>query len=253
VSKTLLFGDDGSSCADVAWLWINNHEWAQWDVQVLQADVTNDGPAVREPVRADLSVETVRSPGDPRFELHTRGAHCDLLVVGAKGRGMLKRIHLGSTAEWLMHGPSAPLVITRSGRPTRRVLLAHDGSAHACAAEEALLGMPWIAGTTVSVVVADEGHDPRAIADEVCGRVEAAGARAEAEVRTDLPLFFRPRDLILEQAQNWQADLIALGSRGRTPWQSVGEQGLHRAGSTANSVVQNAACNVLLAQPRLPE
>ena len=33
----LVFGDDASDAADVAWLWINSHRWTGWDLDVLTA------------------------------------------------------------------------------------------------------------------------------------------------------------------------------------------------------------------------
>ncbi len=252
MTRTLLFGDDGSPGADVAWLWINSHVWADWAIEVLNAEVRDEPPAPRELVRPDAaaSLTTIHAPGDPRFELHTRGVDRDLLVVGARGRGLLKRLHLGSTAEWLMHAPSAPLVIARTGRPTHRILLAHDGSAHALAAEESLGRLPWIGQAEVLVVSLQEGQDDRDVAGSAARRLAGVAANAEAQAVTaqELPVFSRPRDLILDRAVSWRADLIALGTRGLTPWESFTEMGLHRAGSTATAVARNAEVNVLIAQ-----
>lgn len=254
MSRTLLFGDDGSACADVGWLWINNHDWPDWSVEILNAGVSESAPTPRELLRPTVaeSLSTTHTSGDPRWELHTRGAHSDLVVVGAKGQGFLKRLHLGSTAEWLMHGPCAPLVITRTGRRTRRVLLAQDGSVHAQAAQEALIRLPWISSTEVLVVVVHETADPDALAQATHERLMNVVGDVELKVVRpgDLEVFSRPRDLILQTAEDWQADLIALGSRGLTAWESINEIGLHRAGSTASGVTQHAHANVLLAQAR---
>ena len=35
--RTLVFGDDGSPAADVAWLFINNHRWPGWRLEVVTA------------------------------------------------------------------------------------------------------------------------------------------------------------------------------------------------------------------------
>ena len=59
---------------------------------------------------------TSRSPDDPTHTL-TGLRDRDLLVVGPKGRGFRKTLHLGSVSEALVHNPPMPLVIARHGRP----------------------------------------------------------------------------------------------------------------------------------------
>lgn len=255
VTKTLLFGDDGSLSADSAWLWVNTHQWPGWCIEVLRALRSRDSepPAARELLHADvaddLTIETL--PSDPRWALETRGANADLIVVGCRGYGLMKSMHLGSTAEWLMHGPPAPLVIVRGGHRTHRIVLAHDGSAHADAAAAALTGLPWIAAAEILVVVVSEaGLDPEGIATRARTRLIDAGARVITEVRgpDDLQVFYRPRDVILAAATDYQADLIAMGSRGLTLWESINEVAFHRAGSNASVIAQHAKCSVLLAR-----
>lgn len=252
MSHTLLFGDDGSACADVGWLWVNSHNWPGWTIEVLHAGVQEDPPAPRELLRPTVAIDlnTTVVTGDPRYELHTRGAKTDLVVIGARGQGFLKRMHLGSTAEWLMHGPSAPLVITRSGRRTRSILLAHDGSVHAEAAQDAVAMLPWLDQVNVHVVAVHEKDDPRQLVAAAANHLRRLAQSVEVHILRpdDLDVFYRPRDLILESAARLNVDLIALGSRGLTTWESINEIGLHRAGSTASGVAQQAQANVLLAQ-----
>lgn len=251
MSKTLVFGDDGSASADVAWLWINSHSWPGWSIEVVNAGVQ---PPPREALRQDLaqSLSTAQTDTDPRLELHMRGAESELVVVGARGQGLLKRMGLGSTAEWLMHGPSAPLVVARTGRRTRRILVADDGSEDARAVQDALVTMPWIQDAKVRVITVAEGPDSGDIAAAAAQRLEQHVEDVETNVvaLTDLPVFTRPREVILDDADSWGADLIALGSRGRTLWATLSEAGLLRAGSTATGVTRQARVNVLLAQAR---
>nr|MDT0667796.1 universal stress protein [Micromonospora sp. DSM 115978] len=84
----------------------------------------------------------------------------DLLVVGPRGQGELKALSIGSTADYVLHHPPAPLVIANAGRPVRRVLVCTDGSAAARRASTVLAGLPWAADVEVTVLsVADERHD----------------------------------------------------------------------------------------------
>ncbi len=37
MTRRLVFGDDQSQAADVAWLWINSHAWPGWQIEALTA------------------------------------------------------------------------------------------------------------------------------------------------------------------------------------------------------------------------
>jgi nucleotide-binding universal stress UspA family protein len=252
----ILFGDDGSMSADAAWLWVNSHEWPGWDIDVLRAVSDSSPPEVRpsrELLRPDVAARVHEDvvEEDPRFALHTRGKDYDLLVVGSKGRGLLKALHIGSTAEWLIDMPTAPTVIVRGGHGTRRILLAHDGSRHAMAAERAILTLPWVSTVQVRVLSISDGTSN---ADEVTeqARQRLQGHVAAVDVAVvgpdDLEVFYRPRDVILRHITDWQPDLVAIGSRGMTRWESLNEAALFRAGSTATGVANHATCSVLVAR-----
>ena len=36
--QLLVFGDDGSSGADVAWLWVNEQVWPGWRIEVVAVE-----------------------------------------------------------------------------------------------------------------------------------------------------------------------------------------------------------------------
>ncbi len=204
---------------------------------------------LRPGVAVQVHEQTVKE--DPRFALHTRGKDYDLLVVGSKGRGLLKALHIGSTAEWLIDMPTAPTVIVRGAHRTQRVLLAHDGSRHALAAEQAVLAMPWSTGVEVRVLsISDGTSDAEKVTEEARARLEGQVAAVDVVVvgPDDLEVFYRPRDVILRHIADWQPDLVAIGSRGMTRWESLNEAALFRAGSTATGVANHASCSVLVAR-----
>ena len=60
-------------------------------------------------------VELLVVPGDPRDELGTAVAGTDLLVVGARGRGVIRRLMLGSVATALSHHPTLPTIVVPFG------------------------------------------------------------------------------------------------------------------------------------------
>jgi nucleotide-binding universal stress UspA family protein len=138
-----------------------------------------------------------------------------------------------------------------------KILLAIDGSEHSGAAVEAVAARPWPPGTMVRVLSAVERVVPPATevwydaggsleqareeltkrADQltagVAEKVRAAGLTAETAVRDG-----DPRSAIVDEAEEWDADLIVVGSHGYT--------GLKRwlLGSVAQSVVSHAPCSV---------
>ncbi|HRY10414.1 MAG: universal stress protein [Actinobacteria bacterium] len=256
MSEKMLFGDDGSTSADAAWLWVNSHDWPDWTIDVLRA--VDGGPHVDFPrlllrPQAAGAVNTLTVHEDPRYALHTRGRDYDLIVIGRKGRGVMKALHIGSTAEWLMHLPPAPTVIVHGGHRTKRILLAHDGSPDAIAAEQAVASLPWIGDVHVRLVsVSDGTSDAVAVTDAAVERLDGvAGELTVSVLRPDeLQVFYRPRDIIMDAVDSWHPDLLAIGSRGMSRWESLNETALRRAGSTATALATHAPCSVLLAHHR---
>jgi nucleotide-binding universal stress UspA family protein len=248
-THTLVFGDDGSSGADLAWLWVNSHRWPGWRLDVVTAvPATHPGgscqagqavewePPSPRSAFAEAQLDRVvhlRVDGDPRVAL-LRPA--DLLVVGRRGPGLAKALHLGSTVEWLMTRPPAPMVIARHGRRTRAITVCHDGSCHASAAVEAICALPWADEVSVTVLTVEDGRvDADAAVDQAMLRLASAGIAAEAKV-----LRGEPTLELLRHLETCSSDVVALGTQGLT--------GLRRArvGSTAGVLAHATDKSVLL-------
>lgn len=149
-----------------------------------------------------------------------------------------------------------------------KVLVAVDGSEASQAAVESARTRTWPAGSVIRVLsVAEPVYPPpppaagmafgvspyqdasmlsvqdrlRERAQEIAQRaaesLDVPGSEVEA-----LAVGGDPRDVIVEQASSWHADLVLLGSHGRT--------GLRRwiLGSVAESVVRHAPCSVEVAR-----
>lgn len=249
----IVFGDDGSPGADVAWLWVCNHPWPGWRAEVVTATpppfpppsweyrgdmVEWDSPHPRILVAQSglASVRHLTGVYDPRVLLGER-SDADLLVVGSRGLGHLRALLVGSTAEWLLHHPPAPLVIVRRAAPVRSVVACVDGSGHAQAAVEAFARLPWAKDTRVKVLTVYDGRvDVDAGQAGALKVLSAAGVTASAqEVRG------KPTQVILEELSETQPQLILLGTRGLTGWRRL------RLGSTAAAVVRAADCSSLVA------
>lgn len=225
MTRVLAFGDDLSADADTCWEWIASHRWAGWRLEVVTADPPADMHRI-EPEAAELhrwepeeprpadglgfdTVDYLRAEVDPRVALISK--KWDLVAIGPRGSGMLKALHLGSTADWLLREPTSPLVIARDRGPVRKVLVATDGSAHSRRAMETLASLPWVRGVTVRALAVDDRHiDTDAALEEAAMILAASGAEVETLSREGPAT----REII-SQVEEDRPDLVVLGARGR--------------------------------------
>ena len=259
----LVVGDDGSPAADVVWLWVNNHRWPGWQISVVTAHLPEVGPPVgaeratlhpwdprhpRQLFTGDgAEVQHLIAETDPRLALGSCG-DATLVAVGPRGRGLLKHLHIGSTTEWLIGAPAPfpPLVVVRSARATKDVLLCTDGSDHARAALEALVSLPWLTTCRVTVLGVDDRRNKTeaAVARAVAVLREHGVDQVEHEVIEALAetAEFDARSAILTSIAERSPDLVAVGARG-----TGGIRGL-LIGSVTTAVVHHAPCSVLVAR-----
>jgi len=249
-SKTIVFGDDGSPSADLAWLWINSHTWPSWRLEVVRAVVpevikvaetpsavhewqpANPRTAFAEAGFDDVVQLTIEQ--DPRVAL-TR--HTDLLVIGHRGPGLAKAMHIGSTAEWLLVHPPSPMVIARGGRPTRTAMVCHDGSPSARVAVESLCALPWSGALAIEIVTVDDGRvDAEFAADQARQQLNGVGADVAVTILTG-----EPTEQLVRHAARHSPDLVVMGTRGLTGLCRL------RIGSTASVVAHATDHSVLLA------
>ena len=256
-TRRIVFGDDESQHADGAWSWLCRNHWPQWTVDVLRVapsgvapvadedQVWRDDAPTRPRVAAPASGFDVRhrqSVGDPRVVL---GAvtDADLLVVGTRGRGLLKAMHLGSTSEWLLQAPPVPLLLIASDRPCRRILVCADGSEHSMAAITAMARWPWLPATEIEVLTIDDGRvDVPAAVRAAVEVLEPSGAAVTARLAPlGDELFVNVRTPILERMQDLEPDLVVAGTRGLTGLERL------RVGSVATAIVRHSPAATLLA------
>lgn len=249
--RLVVFGDDNSNNADLAWLWANNHRtWASWHLEIVTADPafppipgrTPHGSRIWEPdkprrVFREAGFETVRhltSNEDPRIALGDR-TDADLVVVGARGAQGIKGLLLGSTADYLVHHPPSPVVVVRHGATTRSILVCVDNRPPSRRAVETLAALPWVATTSVTVLTVDtDGADAATALRHATDTLEPIGADLENTAASG------DRHVhILEVAREF--DLVALGTRGTAGWRR------RREHSTAATIVRHATNNVLVA------
>jgi nucleotide-binding universal stress UspA family protein len=143
-----------------------------------------------------------------------------------------------------------------------RILLPVDGSSPSQAAIEEVARRQWPAGSSVRVISVvrpyvppaaefvpgastseeiwqQHENDAKQIADGAADAVARSGVSVQTVVRQG-----DPRGVIVDEAAEWGADLIVLGSHGHT--------GLKRLllGSVAHAVVTHAPCSVEVVRRR---
>jgi nucleotide-binding universal stress UspA family protein len=195
--------------------------------------------------------------GDPRGSLVGAAEQlgASALVIGALGSGGSKPgpLHLGSVTEHIAHFATVPLaVIAPDSRPKiRRILLCLDGSPHSLAAAEWCASVARGAGAPVTAVTVREPVIEWTRSDSAKNWRRWVEASIEEEWATPLldagvevtPLAVRklsPVDGIIDAAEQSQADLVVLGTRG-----AGGFLGL-RVGGTALKVLHRLDTSVVL-------
>lgn len=249
VHPRLVLGDDGSEPSDLAWLWIAAHPWPGWAVDVMTADdsdiqwgETTDPETWTPPwdrsdaVTGNPRIRFLTVATDPRAMLAESGG-ADLMVVGLRAHSYLEAMVTGSTTEWLLHHPPAPLVVVNSAATVEEVVVCADGSPHALAALRSFIALPLATDTRVTILAVDDGRtDVEAAAksavDALTGKV--------TDIQTAI-VEGSPTDTILEYLADNGPQLVVLGTRGLTGWTRL------RLGSTAAAVVRAAPCSSLVA------
>ncbi|MHB1143171.1 MAG: sulfate permease [Sulfuricaulis sp.] len=170
----------------------------------------------------------------------------DLIVMGRRGQRGLARVRLGqATAKVIGHAHCAVLVVPRNVEITgQRLVLATDGSAYAEAATAMAGSLAKIFAAPVSALSvtlpsqSDRRHEEARVAAN-----RAAAFLRNHELDAEAVVYHgRPDEVIVETATAKKADLIVIGSHGRT--------GLDRVmlGSVSERVIDAASTAVLVAK-----
>jgi nucleotide-binding universal stress UspA family protein len=150
-----------------------------------------------------------------------------------------------------------------------RILLAVDGSLFSDLAISEVGARPWPAETELKIVTAFQvpitpSPEVWTISDEYYPALEQVAREqaqsivntAVARLRAALPqslsltgetLNGPPREVILDEADRWNADLIVMGSHGYGPWKRL------LLGSVSQAVVSHANCSVEVVHRRKSE
>lgn len=261
--KRLLVCSDGSAAsggAVHAGLWLGRQSGAQ--VVVLNVIDAATGMAwqstdefhdnlediKKRAVEAGVAVEVKIRPGSSPHEGILEEAQTlrpDWIIMGRKGLSGLSRLLMGSvTARVIGHGQVSVLVVPREANLSfQRILVASDGSPDSHAAwREAIKVAEGFQSEVVAVSVA-RTEPLQTDCQLIIQHLEASAARHGLAFQ-GLVAKGRAFEAISQVAHEEQADLVVLGTHGRT--------GLGRLlmGSVAERVIGTVRCPVLVAKKR---
>jgi nucleotide-binding universal stress UspA family protein len=203
--------------------------------------------------------------GQPYVEIirHARSVAADLIVLGRHGGRSVRDMFLGSTAERVIRAGNLPvLVVSRKARaPYRRPLLAID--MEDTYRSVVTVGLRALGCEVVSAAMVHAYHvpfdgfmvpgvPPGEVTDQRKQYRKKAASRLSTLQASLVHLGMRwqtvivrgdPRTAILSQAIRRRADLLIVGTHGRSGFAHA------LLGSVAEWVIQAAACDVLVAAP----
>lgn len=205
--------------------------------------------------------------GDPKTVILDRAcaSGAELVIAGSHGASGVTRFLMGNVAASVLRYASCSVEVARARKPGSiafKVLLATDGSAFSEQAAKSIAARPWPEGTEIRILSAVELILPPARAlfevpiidaaflEKVRGEAMQRAQDAVARAREILSptgvnlsdsisvLADPPKAVILQEAGEWGADLIVLGSHGR--------HGMDRflVGSVSEAVAAHATCSV---------
>jgi len=219
--------------------------------------------------QTEMAAKTLK--GDPKTAILDEAEHwgADLIIVGTHGYNALERLWLGSVSRAVVSQAKCSVEIARRRKvrgadgKAMRILLAVDGSEFGDSAVEEIANRPWPPGSEVHVISVirlpfEPGPEVWGLPESYYFKLEnaereRAGSainRAVARLREgdeerETPLTLtsevivgRPAETIIETAEKWGADLVALGSHGF--------RGFKRflLGSVSYAVASHAPCSV---------
>ncbi len=227
--------------------------------QEIEAQLAGVKRALAGPGRV---VETMLRLGRPASVIvdEARRTQASLILVGSHGRGPFASALIGSVAAEVVDHAPCPILVARRGT-LGGIVLADDGSDGAKQAEQLvarlsfLRGVPirsvsvyslmpvyasidtggFIPGEVYQDLLNDLTESAKRTASEAKARLAALGVTVTSVVREG-----NAAQEIIAAASDARADLIVIGSRGRT--------GLERLllGSVARNVLFHAPCSVLI-------
>lgn len=221
--------------------------------------------AIRALGRSDIEIASHLCAGQAYVEIirRARSAGVELIVLGRHGRRRFKDLFIGSTASRVVRAGDVPVLVVsrRAARPYGRPMVAVDLEDTSRAVVD--LALRVLGPDVTSVALAHAYHVPfegfitpgaspggvtalrkeyLRIAQSNFARLIASLGPCGVEWQTSVGRG-DPRSVILMDAARWRADLLVIGTHGRS--------GLAHAliGSVAEAISDSSTIDVLVARP----
>jgi len=177
---------------------------------------------------AGIPYDVARESGDPFEKMISQARYYDLMVFGL--RSLFDYDFGGSEASDVLtrlvsRGVRPILAVAQEYRPIRRVLLAYSGSMESAKAIRRFMQMQLWPNLTAKVITCE--HSPEVateLVNEIADYCQAYGCKAEVDI-----LAGPARQLLLDHAIDWNADLIVIGNSIKHLWlkKLLGETAMH--------------------------
>lgn len=202
-----------------------------------QAIVDLESACADEGIRCAVS----RESGDPFERMISQARYFDLMLFGLRSLfdyGFLKTDSSDVLTRLVSRGVQPILAVSQEWRPIRRVLMTYSGSMESAKAIKRFIHMQLWSDLSIKVVTFGQSpNDTRELLTNVADYCRAYGYDAEVEHVTG-----SSRQLLIQHAADWQADLIVLGNSAKHYWLKK------LLGETAMHVIRNANVPLFLSQ-----
>ena len=217
------------------------------------------------------NVKAEATYGSPGWEILNRANEFlpDLIVVGSQGKNAVSRIVLGSISQKVITEAKCSVRVARAKVDLEplplRIMVGFDGSVGSKEAVKSIASRDWGENAEVALLAAIHSFVPAAIgrfvtpvkdwaeddftaekkwieeqAQSSITSLESAGLKVKLRIESG-----NPKEVLVEQAQKWQADSIFVGAHS---YSSNLERFL--IGSTAAAVAERAHCSVEIVRPK---
>lgn len=238
------------------------HQKLDKHLEIAKADALKAVKQIKENFPYwQVSTEVVS--GKPASELINKADEMqpDLFVVGSHGRSVVGRFLLGSVSHKVLHEAHCSVRISRrkdrKEKSKNRILIAVDGSPNAEAVVQNVVNRVWEKETKFCLVAADDpfnrpeigyvnwnhkddkpvdNEKSREWTEEVINKPARILKSAGLDV-THKIIWGDAANMILQEAEDWNADSIFLGARG------LGRVERFLLGSVSSRVAEQAECS----------